>query len=222
MLYKDHVKRLLDLGVSIVALPVFGAICAVIAPAIYIDDPGPVFYNAPRLGKDHKVFKMYKFRSMKVNAPDLKMPDGSTYNSPDDPRVTKVGKFLRDTSLDETPQILNVLKGDMSIVGPRPDLIEEGELYTGDDERKLEVKPGITGYAAVYGRNAIPWKERLRLDVYYVRNLSFRLDAKIFFRSFAVVTRREGVYVEPDSDDGVYERRAARDIAEPSDTWTDD
>jgi undecaprenyl phosphate N,N'-diacetylbacillosamine 1-phosphate transferase len=206
VVYEDYIKRLLDLGLSVVALPLFGIICIIVAPAIYLDDPGPVFYNAPRLGKDHKVFKMYKFRSMKVDAPDLKMPDGSTYNAPDDPRVTRVGKILRDTSLDETPQILNVIKGDMSIVGPRPDLIEEGELYTGDDVRKLEVRPGITGYAAVYGRNAIPWKERLRLDVHYVKNVSFKLDAKIFFKSFAVVTRQEGVYVEPDGGAGIHER----------------
>lgn len=205
VVYEDYIKRLLDLGLSVVALPLFGIICIIVAPAIYLDDPGPVFYNAPRLGKDHKVFKMYKFRSMKVDAPDLKMPDGSTYNAPDDPRVTRVGKILRDTSLDETPQILNVIKGDMSIVGPRPDLIEEGELYTGDDVRKLEVRPGITGYAAVYGRNAIPWKERLRLDVHYVKNVSFKLDAKIFFKSFAVVTRQEGVYVEPDGGAGIRE-----------------
>ena len=125
---------------------------------------------------------MYKLRSMRVNAPDLIMEDGSTYNGADDPRMTR-WCFMRKTSLDEMPQFLNVLKGDMSVVGPA-DLRRETELYEGEEGLKLTVKPGITGYAAVYGRNSLPWHDRLALDVHYVRNVSFPLDVKVFFKTF--------------------------------------
>ena len=110
--------------------------------------------------------------------------------------MTKIGAFMRKTSLDEFPQFLNVLKGDMSIIGPRPDLDSEMALYQGDEGRKLEVTPGITGYAQAYGRNSLPWHDRLALDVYYVDHLSFLLDAKIFFKTFATVFKQEGIYVE--------------------------
>lgn len=110
--------------------------------------------------------------------------------------MTKVGAFLRKTSLDEMPQFLNVVIGNMSIIGPRPDLERETELYEGNEGEKLLVKPGITGYAAAYGRNSLPWHERLALDVYYVHHVSFAFDAKIFFRTIAVVFKQEGVFVE--------------------------
>ncbi len=195
-MYLRFGKRVCDLVVSIVALPFVLIIIAVLAPIIHFEDKGPVFYNAPRVGKDGRDFKMYKLRSMRVNAPDLVMEDGSTYNGADDPRMTKIGAFMRSTSLDEIPQFLNVLKGDMSVVGPRPDLRRETELYEGDEGEKLTVKPGITGYAAVYGRNSLPWHDRLALDVYYVRNVTFALDVKVFFRTFATVFKQEGIYVE--------------------------
>lgn len=195
-MYLRFGKRVCDLVVSIVALPFVLIIIAVLAPIIHFEDKGPVFYNAPRVGKDGRDFKMYKLRSMRVNAPDLVMEDGSTYNGADDPRMTKIGAFMRRGSLDEIPQFLNVLKGDMSVVGPRPDLRRETELYEGDEGEKLTVKPGITGYAAVYGRNSLPWHDRLALDVYYVRNVTFALDAKVFFRTFATVFKQEGIYVE--------------------------
>lgn len=195
-MYLRFGKRVCDLVVSIVALPFVLIIIAVLAPIIHFEDKGPVFYNAPRVGKDGRDFKMYKLRSMRVNAPDLVMEDGSTYNGADDPRMTKIGAFMRRTSLDEIPQFLNVLKGDMSVVGPRPDLRRETELYEGDEGEKLTVKPGITGYAAVYGRNSLPWHDRLALDVYYVRNVTFALDAKVFFRTFATVFKQDGIYVE--------------------------
>lgn len=195
-MYLRFGKRVCDLVVSIVALPFVLIIIAVLAPIIHFEDKGPVFYNAPRVGKDGRDFKMYKLRSMRVNAPDLVMEDGSTYNGADDPRMTKIGAFMRRTSLDEIPQFLNVLKGDMSVVGPRPDLRRETELYEGDEGEKLTVKPGITGYAAVYGRNSLPWHDRLALDVSYVRNVTFALDVKVFFRTFATVFKQEGIYVE--------------------------
>ena len=178
-MYKHFFKRVLDIVLGLIALPFVLIVFIVFAPMIYLEDKGPVFYNAPRVGKNGKPFVMYKFRSMYVNAPDLKMEDGSTYNGADD-----------------LPQFLNVLKGDMSIIGPRPDLDSEMALYQGDEGRKLEVTPGITGYAQAYGRNSLPWHDRLALDVYYVDHLSFLLDVKIFFKTFATVFKQEGIYVE--------------------------
>ncbi len=201
-MYVRFVKRLLDIVVGLIALPFVLIIIAILAPIIKHEDAGPVFYNAPRVGKDGVDFKMYKLRSMRVNAPDLVMEDGSTYNGADDPRMTKIGAFMRKTSLDEMPQFLNVLKGDMSVVGPRPDLRRETELYEGEESLKLKVKPGITGYAAVYGRNSLPWKQRLKLDVYYVKNVTFLLDVKVFFRTFATVFAQEGIYVEEGDEAG--------------------
>lgn len=199
-MYKRFGKRLCDIVVSLIALPFVLLIIAILAPFIHFEDGGPVFYNAPRVGKDGQDFKMYKLRSMKVNAPDLVMEDGSTYNGADDPRMTKIGAFMRKTSLDEMPQFLNVLNGTMSVVGPRPDLRRETELYEGNEGMKLLVKPGITGYAAVYGRNSLPWHERLALDVYYVEHVNFLLDIKVFFKTFSTVFAQEGIYVENEKD----------------------
>lgn len=194
--YERIGKRACDVAVGIVALPVVGAVTAACGIAIKREDDGPVFYNAPRVGLDGREFTMYKLRSMKVNAPDLVMEDGSTYNGSDDPRMTRIGAFMRKTSLDEIPQFLNVLKGDMSVVGPRPDLKRETELYRGDESLKLTVKPGVTGYAAVYGRNSLPWHDRLALDVEYVRKRSFMLDVRVFLKTFETVFKQEGIYVE--------------------------
>lgn len=195
-MYVRFGKRALDVLVGICALPVVLLVIAVLAPFIYFEDKGPVFYNAPRVGLNGRDFKMYKLRSMRVNAPDLVFEDGSTYNGADDPRMTRIGAFMRKTSLDEMPQFLNVLKGDMSVVGPRPDLRRETELYQGNEHLKLTVKPGITGYAAVYGRNSLPWHDRLALDVEYVRTISLALDVRIFFKTFSTVFKQEGVFVE--------------------------
>jgi lipopolysaccharide/colanic/teichoic acid biosynthesis glycosyltransferase len=197
--YRRVFKRIFDIILAVIALPFFALECIIVAPIIYLEDKGSVFYNAPRIGQGGKPFTMYKFRSMRMNAPDLKMEDGSTYNGSDDPRQTKIGAFLRKSSLDELPQILNILKGDMSFIGPRPDLPEEVALYAQGEERKLDVKPGISGYAQVYGRNAIPWHDRLALDAYYVDHQSFLLDVRVFFKTFTVVFAQEGVYVEEES-----------------------
>lgn len=193
-MYKNILKRLFDLSVAILALPVWLIILIIFGLIIYFQDKGPIFYNAPRLGKDGKVFKMYKFRSMKLNAPDIRNEDGSTYNGEDDERVTKIGKFLRKTSLDETPQLLNVIKGEMSFIGPRPDLPEHLRLYSGDEKRKLEIRPGITGYNQAHFRNSIPWKYRIQNDIYYIDNISFWFDIKIFFKTVKSVLKREAVY----------------------------
>nr|MCR5517775.1 sugar transferase [Lachnospiraceae bacterium] len=167
-MYKSFVKRILGLLLSIIGLPFFVVIFIVVAPLIVIEDRGPIFYNAPRLGRNGKTYKMYKFRSMKVNAPDLRNEDGTTYNSEDDPRVTKIGKFLRKTSLDETPQLLNVLIGNMAFIGPRPDLPgADKTAYRPGDEVKLTVNPGITGYSQAYYRNSSTLDQRFNGAVYY-------------------------------------------------------
>lgn len=198
-MYKNFFKRVFDLILALIALPFWLIILVIIGPMIFFQDRGSIFYNAPRLGKNGKVFKMYKFRSMKMNAPDLRNEDGSTFNAEDDPRLTRIGKFIRKTSLDETPQLLNIIKGDMSIIGPRPDLPEHRELYEGNEERKLEIRPGVTGYNQAYFRNTVPWKERIQNDIYYIDHLSWWLDIKIFFKTAISVLKREDVFITDNS-----------------------
>ncbi|WP_028828652.1 sugar transferase [Proteocatella sphenisci] len=195
-MYRNFFKSIFDLVLAIIALPFWFIILVIVGPMIYIQDKGPIFYNASRLGKDGKIFKMYKFRSMKINAPDLRNEDGSTFNAEDDPRLTQIGKFIRKTSLDETPQLLNIIKGDMSIIGPRPDLPEHMELYEGNEARKLEIRPGVTGYNQAYFRNTIPWKERIKNDIYYIDNLTMWMDIKVFFKTAVSVLKREAVFVD--------------------------
>jgi len=175
-------------------MPVILPIIVVCGMFIKFEDGGPVFYKGYRLGKDKKVFKMFKLRSMKVNAPDIRNEDGSTFNSDSDPRLTRIGRFLRKTSLDELPQIFNVIIGDMSFTGPRPDLPEHISYYKDDDIRKLEVLPGISGYNQAYYRNSTEWKNRLKNDVYYVDNISLRLDIRILFKTVGGILLKKGIY----------------------------
>lgn len=137
---------------------------------------------------------MYKFRSMKVNAPDLRNEDGSTFNSEDDPRLTRVGKFIRKTSLDETPQLLNIIKGDMSIIGPRPDLPGAIYKYNSEQKKKLTVNPGITGYNQAYYRNSLDMNNKIINDIYYVENLSLMLDIKIIFKTIRSILSRKNIF----------------------------
>ncbi len=195
-MYKHFFKRLIDFTIALCGLPFVAIIFLVVAPLIYLEDKGPVFYNAPRRGKDGKTFKMYKFRSMYVNSPDLKSADGSTYNGEDDPRVTKIGRILRKTSLDETPQLLNILKGDMSIIGPRPTLPNRPLSEVSPERMKaLEMRPGLTGYSQAYFRNSITSDEKLKNDVYYVENVTMIMDIKIFIQTAMSVLRRKNIYV---------------------------
>ena len=204
-MYKHFFKRVIDLLISLIALPFFLLVLLVIAPLIYFGDKGPVFYNAHRIGKDGKLFKMYKFRSMYVNAPDLRNADGSTYNSEDDPRVTPIGRFIRKTSIDELPQILNILLGHMSLIGPRPDPEDDMLIYTERQKEKLKVRPGITGYNQAYYRNSVLQDEKFEHDLYYAENISFWLDVKIFFKTVQTVLMRENVYNTANEDKEVYE-----------------
>lgn len=192
-MYRRFFKRLFDLVTVILFFPFFGLILIFVGLAIVIDNKGPVIYSSKRLGKNGKVFKMYKFRSMKVNAPDLRNSDGSTFNSENDPRVTRVGRFLRKTSIDELPQIVNVLKGDMSLIGPRPDLDSQIDFYDLKTETKFKVRPGLTGYAQVHGRNLVNWEDKVKLDRIYVEKLTFGMDFKIFFKTIKIVLFAKGV-----------------------------
>lgn len=193
-MYSKGIKRVLDFVFGLVALPFVLVITIILAPIIYFNDKGPIFYNAPRLGKNGKPFKMYKFRSMMVNAPDIRNEDGSTYNGDDDPRVTRIGRFMRKTSVDEIPQFLNVFLGDMSLIGPRPDPLDDMEVYTEHQKKKLIVRPGITGYNQAYYRNSVEQNEKFEHDVYYAENLSFILDVKIFFKTIATIFKRDNVF----------------------------
>lgn len=198
-MYVHFFKRLFDLIIGLVALPFVLLVVIILAPFIYFTDNGPIFYNATRAGKDYKPFKMFKLRSMYVNSPDLKNPDGSTFNSDNDPRVTPIGRFMRKTSLDEFPQFLNILKGDMSFIGPRPKLWKEGRKLEEleDNKRKsFMVKPGVTGYAQAYYRNSITQDEKFRWDAHYAENISFGMDVKIIFKTIKSVLFRENINTE--------------------------
>ena len=193
-MYKMFFKRAIDILLSLIALPFVLLVVAIMAVFIYLEDRGPVFYNATRRGRNGKNFKMFKLRSMYVNSPDLKNADGSTFNSDKDPRVTKVGRFMRKTSVDELPQILNVLIGDMSFVGPRPTLaVTPYEDLPPINKKRLTVRPGITGYAQAYYRNSITQQEKFEYDCYYVDNVSLLLDIKILFKTAFSVLKRENI-----------------------------
>lgn len=193
-MYERCFKRIIDMILSVLGLPVFGLIYIVVAPMIILDDGLPVFYNALRIGKNGKLFRMYKFRTMKKNAPDIRLADGSTYNGVDDPRVTRVGRFLRSTSIDEIPQILNMLKGEMSLIGPRPDPPDWLERYPSEVRIFLQVRPGLTGYSQAFFRNSVDGNEKMKNDAYYAKHCTFLMDLKIFLKSIVVVLGHENTY----------------------------
>ena len=200
-MYKKFFKRAIDIVLSLIALPFVLLAIIIMAPFIWLEDRGPIFYNAVRIGKDGKEFKMFKLRSMKVNAPDIRNADGSTYNAANDPRVTKVGRFMRKASVDELPQMLNVLIGDMSFIGPRPATPKIWENYYPLKGERLKVRPGITGYTQMMYRNSAQGEARYQADKYYVDNLSFALDVKILFGTVFKVLKRENIY-NPGTGDG--------------------
>lgn len=197
-MYKLLFKRFFDLFFAFLLIPIVTPIILLVAVFIKMEDGGSVFYLANRLGKNQKIFKMYKLRSMKENAEDLRNEDGSTFNSENDSRLTKIGKFVRRTSIDELPQLINVLNGTMSFIGPRPDLPEHINYYTKEEIRKLDVLPGISGFNQAYYRNSAEWKDRLKNDVYYVENISFILDFKILIKTIESVAFKKGVFIGVD------------------------
>lgn len=194
MVYGRWIKRLLDFILALLLIPFVVIIVAVVGFLTKVEDGGPVLYMSNRLGKEGRVFDMIKLRSMTVNAPDVRYADGSTYNSGTDPRVTRIGKLIRKTSLDELPQIINVLRGDMSFIGPRPDLPEALEVYTQAERRKLDVRPGISGYSQAFFRNSISPTEKFSNDVFYVDNVSIWLDIKIIAMTIYTVIGGKNVH----------------------------
>ena len=185
------VKNCLDFLLSWIGIIILSPLIYLIGILIRIDSSGPIFFRQERIGKDGKPFISYKFRSMVDKAETLKRGRTTTAN---DSLITRVGKFLRDTSLDEIPQLFNVLKGEMSIVGPRPTLRYQVEAYDAFQRRRLKFKPGITGWAQINGRNSIPWEERIILDIWYIDHWSLMLDLKIMGRTLATIFKREGIY----------------------------
>ena len=196
-MYKNVFKRIIDVVLSLGAILVLGLPMLIVALVIKIDSEGPAIFKQERVGKDGKVYMMYKFRSMCVGA---EQQEGGVYCVKGDKRLTKVGKFIRATSIDELPQLINIIKGEMSIIGPRPVLTyypKNWEDYTEEELKRFDVLPGVTGWAAVHGRKTNTVKARFEYDNYYVDNLSLWLDLKIFFMTIKAVLTNEG-----NEDDG--------------------
>jgi len=194
-------KRAIDIVVSSIFLGLFSPLMALVAIAIYLDSSGSVLFRQERLARGAVAFTLYKFRTMIVDAPDIRNDDGSTFNSPADARVTRVGRFLRRTSLDELPQLINVLTGQMSLVGPRPDQVDQARFYSDAEWGRSVVKPGITGLAQINGRNAIPWAERTQIDLDYVGHQSLFLDLRILWQTIPYVLASQDIYINEVSED---------------------
>ncbi len=177
-------KRALDYTLAATGLLAAGPLMLAIAAAVKLDSPGGALFVQERLGRDGKPFRLLKFRTMHP-APIRYNPDGSTRIDPDDQRVTRIGRYLRG-ALDELPQLVNVLRGEMSLIGPRPDMVRHRELYAPGEERKLEVLPGLTGLSVVLGRNDIPWKQRIQIDIQYIDRWTLWLDLKILAETLAM------------------------------------
>ncbi|MFT4693827.1 MAG: undecaprenyl phosphate N,N'-diacetylbacillosamine 1-phosphate transferase [Francisella sp.] len=186
-LYTLFFKRIFDILLSILALLVLSPIMLIVAVLVRTKLGSPVIFKQARPGKDEKIFKLYKFRTM-TSATDSK---GNLL--PDSERLTKFGKFIRSTSLDELPSLLNIIKGDMSIVGPRPLLVEYLPLYNDEQKQRHLVKPGLTGWAQINGRNVTSWEQRFTYDVYYVNNMSLLFDMKIVVKTIVKVFKRSGI-----------------------------
>jgi lipopolysaccharide/colanic/teichoic acid biosynthesis glycosyltransferase len=194
-MYVAVIKPIFDFIFAVLISPFLVILIILLAPIIYFDSPGPIFFIAERHGKNGKIFKLYKFRSMIPNAPTILNNDKTAYSSVLDARVTRFGHILRKTSIDELPQVINILKGDMSFIGPRPNLpLKEYDLLSEVEKRRLEVRPGITGYNQAFFRNSVSISQRYENDVYYVKNLSLFLDVKIFRKTLITVIKREKLY----------------------------
>ena len=194
------IKRVIDVILASVALILLSPLFAIIAIAIKIDSKGPVFFAHKRIGKNGKIIKLYKFRSMVINAeeliksftPEQMREYKENYKLTNDPRITKVGKFLRKTSLDELPQLINIINGDLSIIGPRPVVADELEKYGVNKDKFLSVTPGLTGYWVANGRSNTTYEQRMEMELYYIDNLSLKMDIKVFFKTILSVLKKEG------------------------------
>jgi lipopolysaccharide/colanic/teichoic acid biosynthesis glycosyltransferase len=207
-------KRFFDLTVAITALVVFAPMLGLIAVAIKVTSRGPVLFTQERIGWQGRKFRIIKFRSMVRNAPYIRNPDGSSYSSDTDLRVTRLGRMLRRTSLDELPQLWNVVRGEMSLIGPRPEMAEGTQSYRPADFRRLNVRPGMTGWAVVHGRNDVPINARRDLDTWYADHASFLLDWKILWMTILTVMVRKGINRTgdpplPDAEHGMETQRCS-------------
>lgn len=189
-MYKKYIKRCLDFVLSLLALIVLSPVLLVVAILVRVKLGSPIIFKQKRPGKDEKIFTLYKFRTMT----DEKDENGNLL--PDEVRLTKFGKLLRSTSLDELPELVNILKGDMSIVGPRPLLVEYLELYNEEQKHRHDVRPGLTGLAQISGRNNLDFEKRFVKDIEYINNLSFKLDVSILFETVKKVFKREDIQQE--------------------------
>lgn len=186
-MYAKYIKRILDLILSLMALIVLMPLMIIIGILVRINLGSPIIFKQKRPGKNEKIFTLYKFRTMT----DKRDIDGNLL--PDEYRPTKFGKFLRSTSLDELPELINIIKGDMAIVGPRPLLVEYLPYYTEEEKHRHDVRPGLTGLAQVNGRNAISWEEKLKYDTEYIKKISFYSDLKIIFKTIKKTIKREDI-----------------------------
>ncbi len=186
-MYAKYIKRIFDVLFSLIALIFLSALILAVAILVRINLGSPVIFKQERPGKDGKIFILYKFRTMTQST------DNNGNLLSDEERLTKFGRFLRKTSIDELPELVNILKGDMSIIGPRPLLVQYLPLYNEHQKRRHEIKPGLTGYAQVHGRNSISWEEKFDFDVYYVDNVKFSVDFKIILYTIKSVFRHEGI-----------------------------
>ena len=189
-MYAKYIKRLLDFTLSLCGLIALSPVLLVLTILGAYKMKGNPFFTQDRPGKDGKVFKLVKFRSMTCEV------DANGNPLPDEVRLTKYGKFLRASSLDELPELYNILKGDMSIVGPRPLLVKYLPLYNAHQARRHEVRPGLTGYAQAHGRNSVTWEEKFDMDVWYVDHISFKTDVQILIDTVMVVLKRDGISAE--------------------------
>lgn len=189
-MYKKFFKRFLDIFISLISLIILSPILLIIAILVRINLGSPIIFKQERPGKNEKVFTLYKFRTMT----DKKDENGELL--PDSERRTKFGDFLRSTSMDELPELVNILVGSMSIIGPRPLLVEYLPYYTKEEHHRHDVRPGLTGLAQANGRNLVNWDDRFKMDLEYVNNLTFLMDIKIIFKTIKIVLKREGIRQE--------------------------
>lgn len=189
-IYEKYIKRILDFILSLIALICLSPILLIVAILVRVKLGSPIIFKQQRPGKDEKIFTLYKFRTMT----DEKDENGNLL--PDSKRLTKFGKFLRSTSLDELPELINILKGNMAIVGPRPLLVEYLELYNEEQKHRHDVRPGLTGLAQVSGRNSLSWEEKFKEDIQYINKITFLGDVKIILKTVGKVFKREGISQE--------------------------
>lgn len=198
--YDKYIKRIIDIFISFISLIILLPIFLMIGFSIKLESKGPIFFVHKRIGKNGKIIKIYKFRTMVQNAEELiksftpeQMKEfKENFKLDNDPRITKIGKILRKTSLDELPQLINILKGELSIIGPRPVIEEELEKYGENKSKFLSVTPGLTGYWASNGRSNISYEERMKMELFYIDNMSWKMDIKVFFKTIISVLKKEG------------------------------